>query len=142
MERDEIENILKAAHVSATPNRVLVLRAITAASGPMSLAEIETDLETLDKSSISRVLNLLESHHIIHSVQDGRGVDKYEICHSSHDCHTDSDMHIHFYCTSCRRTFCFEEMAVPKVEIPEGFNIQSVNYMLKGLCPDCRRLNE
>ena len=139
MNRDDVEELLKEAGVTPTPNRSLVLRAIADAPFPVSLTELETELETLEKSSISRVLNLLEGHSVIHAIQDGRGIAKYELCHGKGHRHSRFDMHTHFYCTVCRRTFCFEDIAVPKVETPAGFHTDSVNYMLKGICPDCQK---
>ena len=53
------------------------------------------------------------------------------------DC-TVADMHSHFYCERCRRTFCLPCEQVPIVPLPEGFLLQGVNYVLKGLCSDCR----
>ena len=135
----DVEELLRKAGVAPTPNRVLVLRAIAEAHHPMSLMELETELETLEKSSIFRVLNLLERESLVHAMQDGRGVAKYEICHCSGHGHSEEDMHIHFYCSNCRETFCFEDMAVPAVTVPEGFCVESVNYMLKGLCPTCSK---
>ena len=139
MKIEEIEKILADAGIGATPNRLLVLRAIACARRPVSLMDLDTRLETLDKSSISRVLNLLERESNIHVMQDGRGIAKYELCHGHDHCHSEEDMHIHFYCTKCRETFCFEDIAVPPVKVPEGFRIDSVNYMLMGVCPDCAR---
>lgn len=134
---DTAQQRLREAGVAPTPNRLLVLREIARADAPLSLAELETALGTLEKSSISRVLNLLASHDIIHAMEDGRGVAKYELCHAPG--HSRNDMHIHFYCTVCQRTFCFTDTAVPHVDIPDGFHADSVNYMLKGLCPDCSK---
>lgn len=133
----DVEELLRKAGVTPTPNRVLVLRAIAKARRPVSLMELETELETLEKSSIFRVLNLLERESLVHAMQDGRGVAKYELCHCSGHGHSEEDMHIHFYCSKCRETFCFEDLAVPTVPVPEGFHVDSVNYMLKGLCPEC-----
>ena len=66
----------------------------------------------------------------------GDGV-RYELCHSHHD-DEDDDVHVHFYCEKCHRTFCLEDTPVPPVSIPEGFEPRTVNYLLKGICPDCR----
>ena len=137
MKIENVESCLNESGVSPTPNRLLVLRAIAESTLPQSLSEIEATLETLEKSSISRVLNLLETRGVIHAVQDGRGGTKYEICHAAGHNHSQFDMHTHFYCTRCRRTFCFEDIAVPQVNVPEGFRTESVNYMLKGVCPEC-----
>lgn len=103
--------------------------------------ELDLMLGTLDKSSIFRVLTLLFEHGLVHAVEDGRGIVRYEFCTSksnghSHDSH--SDLHAHFYCEECNRVFCFEKIPTPAVDVPEGFNIHSINFMIKGLCPECR----
>lgn len=133
--------ILENASVRVTPNRILVLKELLEASSPMSLIELETTLETLDRSSILRALTALSKHGVIHSVEDGRGVVKYEICHGHDDCSAD-DMHAHFYCEKCERVFCFEDIEAPRIKVPQGFQVRSINYMLKGICPDCRRISD
>lgn len=138
MTTDSPENLLSRAAVRPTANRILVVRALAAASAPMSLIELEQELITLDRSSISRVLSLLASAHLVHALEDGRGITKYELCHADHDCSL-ADQHAHFYCEKCNRVFCFESVAAPVVPLPEGFTVNSVNFMLKGLCPDCSR---
>ncbi len=130
-------DIMEAAGVKPTSNRIIVLRALLAAHSPLSLLELESQLRTLDRSSIFRVLTLLQEHEVIHSVEDGRGVTKYELCHGHHHC-TPDDMHVHFYCEVCDKVFCFDDVNVPQVDVPDGFKVRSVNYMLKGVCPSCR----
>ena len=138
MNQQECTELLERHGIRPTANRLLVLRALLAAARPMSLIELETELETLERSSVSRVLSLLLESDVIHSFEDGRGVSKYEICHGDSHCSID-DMHAHFFCEKCERTFCFEDIAAPHINIPTEFKIRSVNYMLKGLCPDCLR---
>lgn len=90
----------------------------------------------MEKSSIFRVLNLLEEQHLLHGIEDGRGLTRYEVCRSDdHD--EDDDTHPHFYCTECRRVFCIHSTHIPAVPLPEGFEASTVNYMIKGLCPSC-----
>lgn len=136
MDNNPVE-IMEHAGIRPTSNRITVLRAILGASSPLSLIELETQLVTLDRSSILRVLTLLQEHEVIHSIEDGRGVTKYELCHGDRHC-APGDMHVHFYCDKCDRVYCFEDVTVPRVEIPEGFNVRSINYMLKGVCPRCK----
>ena len=62
----------------------------------------------------------------------------YEICHSSGE-FSDDDLHPHFYCTRCHRTFCLLDTEVPPIPLPSGFSMDSINYMVKGLCPSCSR---
>lgn len=136
MEYAEISKILDEADIRPTSNRLIVLKALAESSAPMSVGELEEQIDTLDKSSVFRVLTLLLEHHLVHAVEDGRGIVKYELCHATDSDH-DSDMHVHFYCESCRRVYCFEDIPVPEITMPDGFEGRAVNYMVKGICPDC-----
>lgn len=131
-------DILEAGGVKPTANRILVLRCLLASSSPMSLIEIETELETLDRSSIQRVLTALSDHGLVHVMEDGRGVSKYEVCHSSNH-GTQDDHHAHFYCEKCNRVYCLENIAVPNIPLSQGFMVHEVNFMFKGICPNCNK---
>ncbi|MDE5653057.1 MAG: transcriptional repressor [Muribaculaceae bacterium] len=128
--------ILEKGGVRPTANRILVIRALLESDSPLSMSELECRLETMEKSSVFRVLNVLLEHDLVHALEDGRGIVKYEVCHGEGHCSI-SDMHAHFYCESCHKTFCFENVGVPDVGLPEDFHIRSINFMLKGLCPRC-----
>ena len=130
------EDILRHKGVKATPNRILVARELLRAESPLSLSQLEERLSTVDKSSIFRVLNLFVEHDVVHLVEGGDNMAKYEMCGGEDHCSL-GDMHIHFYCTECHRTFCFNDVPVPKVAYPEGFAVRSANYMAKGVCPSC-----
>ena len=136
---EDIEDIMEKAGVKPTANRILVLRALISSDSPRSLADLEEQLQTLDKSSIHRVLNLFSAHHIVHAMEDGRGIVKFELCTGGDTHGTPGHMHVHFYCESCHKVYCFDHLPVPPVPLPDGFDAHSVNYMLKGRCPDCRK---
>lgn len=130
------QQILQDAGIRPTPNRILVMRALLGSACPLGLAELEDALPTMEKSSIFRVLNLLLEHHLLHGIEDGRGLTKYEVCQSEGELE-DEDAHPHFYCTECRRVFCIHSEQLPRIELPDGFRAETVNYMIKGLCPEC-----
>lgn len=134
---DLIIHILNKASVKPTSNRILVLRTIIEMNRPVSLSDLENNLLTLEKSSIFRVLRLFLRKGVIHSIEDGKGLVRYEIC-TTDNTHVDDDMHVHFYCEACEKVFCFKTLHAPILELPEGFQVHAVNYMLKGLCPDCQ----
>lgn len=138
---DMESKMLEEAGVKPTSNRILVLRSLHEATSPKSLIELETKLETLDRSSILRVLTLLCEHGLVHVMEDGRGVSKYEMCHAGHHAHHDAhDLHhAHFYCEKCDKVYCLEDVDVPEINLPEGFELKGVNFMLKGICRDCSR---
>ena len=139
MNGDIIKRMLEQANVKPTSNRILVLRAIVVSNNPLSLSELEDMLLTLEKSSIFRVLTLLLKHGIVHTVEDGRGIVKYEICSGGQGGCTLDDLHAHFYCESCHQVFCFQTIPTQTAKLPDGFSIHSINYMLKGLCPKCKK---
>ncbi len=137
----EPADVLKKAGIRPTSNRILVLRALLKAKSPLGLMELESEMQTLERSSIFRVLSLFLEQGVIHTIEDGRGVVKYEICHGQHsgdDSCVIDDMHAHFYCEVCHKVYCFKEITAPRIDIPDTFQVKSVNYMLKGICPECR----
>lgn len=121
--------------VKATANRILILKALLQAGRPLSLTEIETALESVDKSIISRNLAIFREHHLLHTLSDEDSV-RYEVCHCT-DEEEDDDRHVHFHCESCGRTFCLEDVPIPAVRCPAGFSVQSVDYLAHGICPEC-----
>ena len=137
MSNNDVEDILTRKEVKPTSNRILVMRELIKASHPVSLADLEISLGfSMDKASIFRVLELFSEKDIIHVIEDGSRSLKYELCHSGTH-HTIADQHVHFYCERCKETYCFENVSVPLVNIPEGFSPHAINYMIKGICPKC-----
>ena len=127
--------MLQERSIKPTANRLLIVRTLVNAGRPLSMAEIESDAKTIDKSIISRTLSLFRDKHLVHAVEAGGDSVRYELCRSHFDDEHD-DMHVHFYCERCHRTFCLDS-PVPSVEVPEGYQVTSVNYMIKGVCPEC-----
>lgn len=129
---------LMAGHgVKPTANRILIARALSEAGRPMSMTELETVLETIDKSNVFRALQAFREAHLVHVLEDtGDGI-RYELCHRHHE-DEDDDLHVHFYCEKCHRTYCLEDIPVPVVSVPEGFELETITYLVKGVCPSCR----
>ena len=123
--------------IKPTANRILILRALQQEHRPLSLFEIETVLESVDKSIISRTLGTFREHHLLHTLEDSGGSLRYEICHCSEE-DADTDRHVHFHCDVCGKTYCFEESPVPQVDFPAGFSVSNANYIAHGVCPACR----
>lgn len=135
MMNDLLIEKLAARGIRPTAVRLLVVRVLAEADSPLSLADIEAMLDTAPKSTIFRALNLFLEHHIVHSFEDGSGSLKYELCDGEHG--NLDDMHTHFFCEKCQRTFCFKAIQVPVIDLPKGFRMHSVNYMVKGVCCEC-----
>ena len=135
----DLEHIMQEAGLRPSPVKVMVMRVLHCADRPLSAAEIETRLETVDRSSIGRTLAALAQKDIVHTIDDGTGSMKYEMCRCHGDHHeVHDDIHPHFHCLRCRQTFCFEGIDIPAIPLPEGFTAEDVNYVVKGICPDCQ----
>ena len=129
MSTKQCEDMLVGKGVRPTAARILVLQKLSERTSPASLFELEAELETLDKSTISRSLALLLEHHAIHSFEDGSGSIKYEICQSrSETC-----------CEVCRKTSCLNNIKIPVAQLPEGYIMDTINYTVKGVCPLCNK---
>ena len=132
------ERVLMQHGVRPTAVRLMVYRAVAAMHDTFSMADVEMALDTVDKSTVFRTLSLFAAHHMLHETEDGSGSRKYCLCHNDHVCSI-GELHCHFYCESCHKVYCFDHLPVPPVPLPDGFDAHSVNYMLKGYCPDCRK---
>ena len=129
-----LEELLEHHGVKPTANRLLVARALQESRRPLSLMELEEKLETVDKSAVFRTLVTFRDAHLVHML-DGDPV-RYELCHSHHE-DLDDDLHVHFYCFKCHKTYCLDDTPIPPVKAPEGYAVQEASYLLKGVCPEC-----
>ncbi len=131
---------LQRHNIKATATRLLVLRQLFRNDEMVSLADLEHALHSVDKSTISRTLALFLRQRLIHAIDDGQGATKYAL--GSTTTEQLPKGHIHFACTACHRTFCLKQIHTPTVALPTGFTIEQVNYVVKGVCPECTRKND
>lgn len=131
-------NQLEERGIKATTGRILIFKAMLNEKQAFSLSSLEKELDTIDKSTLSRTITLFHNKLLIHSIDDGSGSIKYSVC--SRDCTCElKDQHLHFYCNSCKKTFCLQTISIPKIQLPTNFMLQSVNFVLKGLCDNCSK---
>ena len=102
--------------IKPTAIRLLILKSMMEAGRAVSQLDLETLLDTVDKSTISRTITLFLSHHLIHSIDDGSGSWKYAVCDDSCNCVL-KDLHSHFYCEKCHRTFCLEKIHIDRKSV-------------------------
>ena len=138
MTTEEIIEKLEKKGIKGTANRITVYRTLANAEVPVTLSMLEDELVTVDKSSIFRVLTLFLEHDVVHAFEDGRGVLHYELCGNEGRCDL-SDSHLHFYCESCHKSYCLDDVQLPDIALPNGFSAHSVSFVVKGECPDCNR---
>lgn len=137
MDTKNCETLLLEHGIKPTANRIMVVKALESSMLPLSMAELERKLDSIDKSNIFRTLTLFREHHLVHAIEGAVDGTRFELCHS-HDEHYDDDLHPHFYCESCQQTYCMDGVEMPEIVLPEGFEAHSSNYIIKGTCPHCK----
>ena len=141
MNSQDMISRLESKGIRPTANRILVMKTLMGEQNPQSLSNLERKMVSMDKSSIFRTLTLFLEHDVVHAFEDGRGVLCYELCEEKGAC-DHHDGHMHFYCESCQRSFCMEDIHIPSFELPEGFYPHSISFVIKGECPDCRKKHQ
>lgn len=135
MEREE--HILTDAGIRPTAIRIMVLKEIIRYEHAFTLADMEQRLTTLDRSTLFRTLTLFVTHKLLHEADNGQGSKLFCLCECSHK-HQHSP-HIHFTCTTCHETYCIKEIDTSMLPRPEGYDVEEINLVLKGVCPKCKQ---
>lgn len=135
MDEERLSKLLEHFGVRATPVRFLLYKALEKETSAVSLTDLETELGTVDKSSIFRNLQLFLETGLIHQIQDGSGVAKYALNQSL------GKSHAHFTCEVCGETICLESLSLDlhDLPLPEGYEAGGYTLLIKGLCPRCKR---
>ncbi|MEQ7799451.1 transcriptional repressor [Pedobacter sp. ASV1-7] len=133
----DIENVLKNKQVNPTAMRLLVLDFLTKQTAAISLNDLEKGMAPSDRITLYRTLKTFEEKGLVHSIEDGTGATKYALC--EHDCDGENhhDLHVHFYCNTCKETFCLPNTRIPEMSLPKGFKQQEMNLIIKGVCQNC-----
>lgn len=130
----EIEQHLEEHGVKPTAVRTLVWEVASKQSETFSLHDMEQMMPHMDRSSIFRALKLFVENHLLHTIDDGTGVQKYCVCRCEHADHLN---HVHFTCRMCGKTYCLEDYHIPMVDLPQGFQMEEAEFIVKGVCKKC-----
>ena len=134
---EEIDSKLQSKNIKPTAMRQLVLKVLIKQKKAINLNELERNFDNVDRSTLFRTLKTFQDNNLIHSIDDGTGSVKYALCEDSCICEPE-DLHVHFLCQKCGQTFCFKDLPVPQPKLPEGFNFDNANFVVKGTCSSCR----
>ncbi len=125
---NENETLLQSRGIRPTAIRLMILACIRQFKTAFSFEEISLDLETVDRSTIFRTLNLFEKSSLIHKFEDGLGHNKYCLLLCNH---------LHLTCKRCGKTYCLPIREYPQITLPDNFEVESIQFLITGLCADC-----
>ena len=136
MDEQQILDKLKHRDINPTAMRMLVLKILMEQPYAISLADLEMLFDHADRTTLFRTLKLFKEHRLIHSIDDGTGSVKYALCEDRCDC-SPEEVHMHFHCTGCKRTYCLTDIHMPELTVPLRFRLQDINIVMRGLCDQC-----
>jgi Fur family ferric uptake transcriptional regulator len=133
----ENDEKLNKRHIKPTAMRDLVLTVLTDQKSAISLSDLEHHFDKADRTTLYRTLKTFEVNKLIHKIDDGSGSVKYALCLDSCECEP-KDLHVHFKCIKCNKTYCLNDVPVPGIKLPQGFMLENINMVVKGVCSFCK----
>jgi Fur family ferric uptake transcriptional regulator len=103
----------------------------------LSHSDVESQFDQVDRITLYRTLKTFEDKGVIHKAIDGSDKLKYALCHDDCDEHEHHDVHAHFHCDDCGKTFCLDEVEAPPVQAPSGYKVATTHLVVTGLCKVC-----
>ena len=134
-----IAQALHGAGHRLTPQRVMVLAAVSDLGGHVSVDDIQTRVRErypyIDIATVYRTVGLLKRLHLLNEVVQG-GVSRYEVADPDH-------RHHHAVCEHCGKAVqlpprYLDELRRQLVD-DIGFDVHVEHTAISGLCAECRR---
>ncbi len=95
---------------------------------------IEKLKNDMNKTTVYRALERLESEGIVHSFVGKDGLKWYAKC-SGCSSHHHNDIHPHFQCSSCHKVTCLPiDITIPQIST---HSIETASVFLTGKCNEC-----
>lgn len=137
-EQQHFTELLKRNRLKITRPRLKVLEMLAQKDTAVSQPELEKELgDAVDRVTLYRCLTTFEENGIVHKIFDLNGTAAYALCSPSCNADHHHDQHIHFICTRCNGIYCLDDIKLPKLSIPEGFQLQETGVNAMGICGTC-----
>ncbi|HEY9195572.1 MAG TPA: transcriptional repressor [Mucilaginibacter sp.] len=133
------EDLLDKHHLKKTAPRLRVLSMMSSRNTATSQPDLESVMNDIDRVTLYRILNAFEEKGIIHKVFDLNGTANYALCTSNCDEGHHHDEHLHFNCTECKNVYCLDDLHLPGITLPPGFEPRGFTLYANGLCPKCSK---
>lgn len=137
MEIDRRIEILKNHRLRITNCRLDVIDFFMEKSKALSQSDLENRFKDYDRVTLYRTLGSFLESGILHKIPNATGVATYGLCHETCSPEQHDHNHIHFKCNNCGQIECLDDKAVPSVSVPSGYQIESVNLIVDGVCAEC-----
>jgi Fur family ferric uptake transcriptional regulator len=133
--------LLSAADLKATPNRVRILEVVGNNRFPLSANDIYKIMErsgTIDRVTVYRILDLLVEKNVVERISTGGRAFYYGLAPNEYH-----EPHAHFYCKHCGQMDCLspESIAVDTQPLWKTYpgRIDKVEIRIDGICMKCEK---
>lgn len=136
---EDVLTILKKNNLSVTEGRKVILNLFLQSGGAMAHADIEKGSgASFDRVTVYRTLQTFVEKGIVHQIPTTDNSVLYALCKDRCEAGHHHDNHVHFICEACQKTSCLDEVTVPKVKLPAGFQPSHAEMVVHGVCKDCQ----
>lgn len=140
-EQCNYQNILTAAGLDATVNRIHILEAIGNNNYPLTARDVFNVVDraqSINRVTVYRILDLLVEKKIVERLNVGSRAAYYGLAPNENH-----DPHPHFYCTRCGQMDCLhsESINIDADRLRKTFpgEINRVEVRVDGICKNCLR---
>lgn len=118
-----------------TATKEAILELLAHSTKAMSRESIEKNIQiNIDRATIYRALNSFCEDGLAHRIIAEDGKQYFALCTNCEE-KKHTDHHFHFRCTQCETIECLAENV--NFVVPLGYDVQSVNCILTGVCKAC-----
>lgn len=130
--------ILQSHKLRITDCRLDIIQEFLEKNVALSHSDLEDTLnQRFDRVTIYRTLKTFLDKDLIHKVLDDSGATKYALCTHGETEHHHSHEHVHFKCETCGETTCLEDITLPQIKLPAGFEKKEMSLLVQGICEKC-----
>jgi Fur family transcriptional regulator, ferric uptake regulator len=136
----QIDSLLKHNNLSITDGRKKILQLFFKQPGALAHGDIERKAgEKFDRVTVYRTLQTFVEKGIIHTIPTSDNSVRYALCKDNCEEGHHHDNHIHFTCSKCGSTVCLDEVMIPDMKLPKGYQVDEVQVVIGGICNSCKK---
>ena len=135
----QFEDLLAKHYLKKTEARLRVLALLSCKTFATSQPDLEEVMVDVDRGTLYRILSTFEEKGIIHKVFDLNGTANYALCNSNCQENHHHDEHLHFNCVVCNNVYCLDDLDLPNLDLPAGFQSMTFSLSATGVCPKCNK---
>jgi len=137
----DVRQLLKDHSLRLTQGRADILGYFLNKNVAIFHGDIENQMDgKYDRVTIYRTLKSFLENGLIHKVLDDKGAARYALSTHAHSGEHKHHNHVHFKCSKCDQTTCLDDVLIPEVVLPEGFQVAESNFLMTGICDKCSAL--